>query len=68
MKNLAKRTADLLFDGFRAAVAVVVFGRILRVGDLSQITDGAFVLMVFIAILLIGLGYLFDYLSEKGGV
>ena len=65
MKGFFGRSADLLFDGFRATVAIVVFSRIIPIGEFSQISDRGFVLASVFAVIQLAFGYLFEHFQRK---
>jgi len=56
-----------MFDGFRASIAIVVFGGVFKIGDVAAISDVGFIAAIVFAVFSLVFGYLCDYLSLKGG-
>jgi len=57
--------SGLLFDGFKATVAVAAFGRLFLSGG-DRISDEVFILAIITSVLMFGFGVWFYYLNWKG--
>ena len=67
LTKLSERFSNLMFDGFKAIIAIAALGRLFDFGDGNRISDESFILAMIVALIMLSFGLLCEFIHWKGG-